>query len=270
MAQLAGLAMALESVPVDLWDTDIKLLASSQSALKAIAEPRQQSGQTYIKRIHRAAARAREQGVTIEAIWIPSKAECDTLQVAKTAAKQATNEDERNIREHLKAKSTIKKELQKGVVDYIPSSVGRFSRQMDAALPGKHTKTIYDACTAREARVLVQLRTGKTRLNSYLHKIGVAEKASCECGVKNETVEHFLFTYLRWRELREAMREHANGRYGDLFFFLGGRSAQTIEGRIVDPQPWKPSKATIKTTIKFAIKTGRLEQEPISLDTALQ
>ncbi len=51
-------------------------------------------------------------------------------------------------------------------------------KRVDAALPGKHTRQLYDRLAWREARVLAQLGTGMARLNAYLHRIKVASDRS--------------------------------------------------------------------------------------------
>ena len=49
--------------------------------------------------------------------------------------------------------------------------------------------------------MLIQARTGKIALRSYLHKIGTEESKFCECdGVEN--VHHVLLQCLKWAELR--------------------------------------------------------------------
>jgi len=63
---------------------------------------------------------------------------------------------------------------------------------MDTALPGKHTRELYNKLKRREASVLAQLRTGMTRLNGFLSRIGAAESDQSVCGHARETVEHFL------------------------------------------------------------------------------
>ena len=80
---------------------------------------------------------------------------------------------------------------------------------IDKALPGPYTKSIYDALTYKKAAILCQLRTGKSRLKSYLAKTGAAESELCECGRRPETARHFLFECSRWNELRTALREVA-------------------------------------------------------------
>ncbi|KAJ5215240.1 uncharacterized protein N7498_001647 [Penicillium cinerascens] len=42
----------------------------------------------------------------------------------------------------------------------LPENVGRHSRRVDTALPGKHTRQLYDRLSWKEASVLAQLRTG--------------------------------------------------------------------------------------------------------------
>ena len=75
--------------------------------------------------------------------------------------------------------------------------MGKFSKAMGTALPGKHTRDLYDKLKRREASVLAQLRTGITRLNGFLGRIGAVESNRCACGHARETVEHFLLRYVR-------------------------------------------------------------------------
>src|SRR5216117_2464483 len=84
----------------------------------------------------------------------------------------------------------------------LPPHVGRHSREVDVALPGKHTTKLYNQLKKDEASILAQLRTGATRLNSYLHKIGRAESDLCPCGSASETIEHFLFRCSLWNQQR--------------------------------------------------------------------
>jgi hypothetical protein len=49
----------------------------------------------------------------------------------------------------------------------IPGKVGKFSRRVDIVLLSKYTRLFYNALSWKEARVLVQFRTGMVRLNSY-------------------------------------------------------------------------------------------------------
>ncbi|RKL11211.1 hypothetical protein BFJ70_g16420 [Fusarium oxysporum] len=97
----------------------------------------------------------------------------------------------------------------------LPESVGGYSKRLDKALPGKHTRTLYDALKRRESNILVQLRAGMAQVNRYLHRIGAAETDTCDCG-QEETVDHFLFRCPRWDEQRERMRNINGEMMGNL------------------------------------------------------
>jgi hypothetical protein len=84
----------------------------------------------------------------------------------------------------------------------LPEDVGRHIKRVDAALPGKHTRQLYDGLSWNEATVLAQLRTGMARLNGYLYRINVAQTDQCACGQARETVEHFLFRCRKWTTQR--------------------------------------------------------------------
>jgi DNA-binding HxlR family transcriptional regulator len=71
--------------------------------------------------------------------------------------------------------------------------VGGYSKQLDKALPGKHTRILYDSLKRRESDILVQRRTGTAGVNKYLHRIGATKTDACDCGQEEEAVGHFLF-----------------------------------------------------------------------------
>jgi hypothetical protein len=134
----------------------------------------------------------------------------------------------------------------------LPDGVGKFSKAMDAALPGKHTRGLYDKLKRREACILAQLRTGMARLNGFLSRIGAAASDICACGQARETVEHFLFRCVRWTALREDMLQCTVARRGSLSFYLGGKAPS-------DPKEWSPDMKAVREAIKYAMATGRLD-----------
>ncbi|KAM4063286.1 endonuclease/exonuclease/phosphatase [Hirsutella rhossiliensis] len=139
-------------------------------------------------------------------------------------------------------------------VRQIPERVGKHSKRIDKALPGKHTRKMYDELTRKESEVLVQLRTGKSRLNGYLCKIGAEESDECTCGQSAETVEHFLFRCRRWTVQREIMLRYARGKMGNLSFFLGGKAES-------DDDKWQPDMGAVRATIQFALATKRFSMD---------
>lgn len=134
----------------------------------------------------------------------------------------------------------------------LPENVGRHTKRVDAALPGKHTRQLYDRLSWKEASVLAQLRTGMVRLNGYLYRINVAQTDQCACGQARETVEHFLFRCRKWTTHRTKMLQYTHTHRGNISFFLGGKSPS-------DDQNWTPNLEAVRASIRFAIATGRLD-----------
>jgi len=136
----------------------------------------------------------------------------------------------------------------------LPQGVGKFSKAIDTALPGKHTRVLYDNLKRREACVLAQLRTGMAKLNGFLSRIGAAESDLCACGHAKETVEHFLLRCIRWTALRDGLLQCTETRRGSLSFYLGGKVPS-------EPKEWMPDMKAVRATIKYAMATGRLERD---------
>ncbi|RKK26968.1 hypothetical protein BFJ66_g16877 [Fusarium oxysporum f. sp. cepae] len=255
MAELEAIAMVLRCMPHGLRHREVIMATRNRSALQAIAKPRQQSGQGTIREIYKHVERLEKGGNTIEMRWVSSTDESFTLGAkAKAEARKATDSGCRVTNPPKQARSTRLRVLltQRRQRMMLPEGVGGYSKRLDKALPGKHTRTLYDALKRRESDILVQLRTGMARVNRYLHRIGAAETDTCDCGQEEETVEHFLFRCPRWDEQREHMRNVDREMIGNLSFFLGGKTAE-------DGHRWSPNLGAVRAVIKFAISTGRLD-----------
>jgi hypothetical protein len=64
---------------------------------------------------------------------------------------------------------------------------------------------MYDDLSKRQASILVQLYTGITLLNGYLHNIKAVETNLYDCGKVVELREHFIFYYVRWSKQRKIL-----------------------------------------------------------------
>ncbi|KAG7145205.1 RNA-directed DNA polymerase mobile element jockey like protein [Verticillium longisporum] len=234
---------------------NIVILTRNKAATQAITKPRGQSGQADMERIYATVDRLREKGVTVSNGWIPTDAESELTRAAKRAAQCAADPEQPLKKEPYRAVSTTLAAARKAQGGHLslPADVGRYSKRIDTALPGRHTRWIYDGLSAAQASVLAQLRTGMTRLNTYLRKIGAALDVECACGQAAETVEHFLFRCLRWTSLRAEMQQVTRSKTGSLSFHLGGKAP-------TDPKDWKPNMAAVQATIKYAMATGRLNE----------
>ena len=254
-AELAAMAMTMKRLSQHLVGRQITIITSNQGALLATSQPRHQSGQSSIDEIYKVARTLRKGGNSISMIWIPSQESFKLSRRAKEAARQATEPGRTPHGQCQQARSTtINNAIAKEETRTLPDGVGKYSKEMDTALPGKHTRTLYDGLKRREASVLAQLRTGIARLNGYLHQIRALESDQCECGQARETVKHFLFRCTRWETHRTQMLVQTDTRRGNLSFYLGGKSPS-------DPEKWTPNMDAVRATIKFAIATGRLDVE---------
>lgn len=224
--------------------------------MKAVAQPKHQSGQVTIRKIYDTNHRLRQRHNNVHIIWVPTGADFKLAEKAKDAAQRATNGNQAPWKHPYRAKSTTinaaRKELKENKT--LPEGIGQYSKEMDMALPGKHTRTLYDSLRRGEANILAQLRTGMARLNGYLHRIGAAETDRCDCGTATETIKHFLFRCVKWEAHRTQMLRQTETRRGNLSFWLGGRG-------VSDPETWEPNMKAVRATIKYAIATGRLEKE---------
>lgn len=166
----------------------------------------------------------RREREAISLVWIPSHGDFDLSRRAEEATQRATEPGRLPEGQHRRAKSTVINGVRtKRESRMLLDGIGKYPREIDMALPGKHTRTLYDNLKRGEASVLAQLRTGMTRLNGYLHQIGVSESDIFICGQAMETVKHFLFRYTRWDEHRRELFAQTNTRRGNLSNHYSGR-----------------------------------------------
>jgi hypothetical protein len=250
--ELAAMARALSLLP-QLRFRRIAILTSNKAAVLSLRRPRQQSGQEHICRIYKSIRHLRREGNAVTVIWTPAHDENKLKKIAKEKAQKATGLEARVQTQRPGMKSTMLNaaRAKRGTTRSLPEKVGLHSKRVDTALPGKHTRRLYDRLPWREASVLAQLRTGMARLNSYLHRINAAPTDLCACGQARETVEHFLFRCTKWTALRTEMLQCTETHRSNISFYLGGKTP-------TDDKSWTPDLTAVRATIRFAIATGRL------------
>ena len=250
-------------------DKIVVVFCDNQAALRSLASPGQQSGQFMLRSIIEAVHLLRKHSeCMIEFHWVPAHAGVELNERANTQAREATEMDStpqqpriprlltaarRQTTTHNNGQkmSTTEKEI--------------FRRHIDQAIPGKHVRTLYDRLHKKDASILAQLRTGRCRLNHYLHRIGAVESAMCQCGRETETVRHFLFRCPRWRSIRNSSYLTSQPRWGDQSYWLGAWSDQRgPNGPLIDgeKEKWRPNVSAVKKIISFVKATGRLEWTP--------
>ncbi len=255
-AELAAMAHALQKLPRRKYHS-ITLWTRNKAAVLTLRNPRQQSGQEYICSVYESIKQLKKKCNKITVAWLPTGEDEELWTCAKATAKEATRPGTELQTPLPRVRSTTLNvaRAERGTTRSLPEKVGKLSKKVDTALPGKHTRKLYDQLTQKEASVLAQLRTGIARLNSYLFRIKAAPSDRCACGKARETVEHFLFRCRRWTTHRTEMLQCTEIHRGNISFYLGGKSRS-------DDKNWTPDIKAVRVTIRFAIATGRLDADP--------
>ncbi|KAJ5557924.1 hypothetical protein N7513_003510 [Penicillium frequentans] len=232
----------------------ITLLTSNKAATLTVRNPRQQSGQDFVGQLFKSMRRMRRNGNRIDIIWVPISEKNELLGLAKEQAKTATHENALIQMQVPRMKSTTLNlaHSQVNTGKSLPDHVGKHVKRVDTALPGKHTRQLYDRLSWKEASVLALIRTGMARLNGYLSQINVVETDQCACGQARKTVEHFLFRCRKWTAHRTRLLQCTDTHRSNISYFLGGKSPS-------DDQNWTPNTEAVRASIRFAIATGRLD-----------
>ncbi|KJZ69852.1 hypothetical protein HIM_10752 [Hirsutella minnesotensis 3608] len=139
-AGLEAIATALRCVPLGLRDRDLTVVTSNRSVLQVIGRPRQQSGQCTIREIYGSVEYLGKRGCRVRLRWVPAKNEEFTLgPLAKMQAKRATRDECSAEPATFQARSTTLRLLlnEHARVGQIPERVGKYSKRIDKALPGK-------------------------------------------------------------------------------------------------------------------------------------
>jgi hypothetical protein len=235
-AELEAIATALRCMPDGLQHRQLTVMTSSRSALQVIARPQQQSGQCTVQEIHRHAERLQKSGNIIKMLCVPAGDKDFPMgSEAKTEARRAARGRQRPEKPTYQARSTrmrlaiAQQQRQK----ILPDGVGKYAKRIDRALPGTHTRALYDGLKRREADMLSQLRTGMARINSYLHRIGAAE-----------TMDHFLFRCTKW----DTQRGETNHRMRKNVGLLGDANQKR---RTVHSQRTWPMRLVLPGVINF-------------------
>ena len=157
--------------------------------------------------------------------------------MAKTRTHKTTGPEGRvqNQRPGMKSTMLNAARAKRGTTRSLPEKVGMHSKRVDSALPGKHTRRLYDRLPWKEASVLAQVRTGMATLNSYLHRIDAAPTDLCDCGQARGTVEHILFRCTKWTAFQTEMLQCTETRTSNISFYLGGKI--TDERQILGSRP---------------------------------
>ncbi|KAF7164513.1 hypothetical protein CNMCM6106_001031 [Aspergillus hiratsukae] len=211
------------------------ILSDSMSALQAIANSGNKSGQRIIQAILQSARELTARGIPLRLQWVPGHCDDPGNDTADRLAKEAVGPDKGHPFQHLlsREKGFICRKIQKEwEQEWKTSKKGGHLRRIDTALPSIHTRRMYGSLPRNRAYLLTQLRTGHSWLATHGKRHRFREDDKCECGAK-ETVVHVLVDCPKLKELRQELRRKVGNAFNNIADMLGG-GPQGKEGELKD------------------------------------
>ena len=232
--------------------TGCRIFTDSQPAIKSIAKPRRQSGQSIIKRIldEIEELQRTKSAYTLSFEWVPGHVGIEGNEKADEAAKKAATQTDpsesgpwqmtlKSARANA-IHQAIKKECNKEWANGRKTATKL--RQVTKTTNVKPSAHIYETLGNKRKNIatIARLRTGHCSLNHYLHRFNIIEDPTCACGDAQETVTHFLLVC----SLHEREQDKLRRKVG-----IGGMRVERLLG---DPR-------RIKHTIEFIERVGRFD-----------
>ncbi|KAJ5876421.1 reverse transcriptase [Penicillium soppii] len=200
------------------------ILCDSKSALQAIQNARNKSGQRIVHATLYAATEVQTIPITLRLQWMPGHCENAGNDLADRLAKEAAQPGKTHPFRPLLSRenASIRDKIQaQWGQEWKSNTKGSHLRKIDDTLPARYTRKLYGNLPRNRAYLLTQLRTGHNWLSSYRKKIGYSDDDRCGCGAE-ETVTHVLMECPRLREPREELRRQVEDALNSVSSLLGG------------------------------------------------
>jgi ribonuclease HI len=213
------------------------ILSDSMSALQAISNTRNKSGQRIIQAITQSATELKTRGIPLRLQWVPGHCGDPGNETADRLAKEAVGPEKKHPFQHLlsRERGFIRKRIQtEWENEWKTSKKGGHLRRIDEGLPSIRTRRLYGSLPRNRAYLLIQLRTGHSWLATHAKRHKFREDDKCECGAA-ETVVHVLIDCPSLRDLRQKLRKRIGTAFNNISDMLGGGS-QGKKGKQDDMQ----------------------------------
>jgi hypothetical protein len=220
---------------------EIAINVASKSAIRAVENPGNSSGQHLVKFIIIFIEKLRSKGVEVELHWVPAHIGIDGNESADIAAKQATGwRPKKNKRGKLveydskhtakpamlarplknAQKSTLAKDAHKQwTKHWKENDKGRGLYALQPT-PSKAVLKLHVGLPKDLGSLAVQMRTGKIGLRLFLHRRRVPgiDPERCQCRQGPQTVAYILFTCRKFTDLRRGLwkEEMKRAMWGEL------------------------------------------------------
>jgi len=248
ISEITALRLAAEELCGNHQITECHIYTDSQAAIKAINNPRRQSGQQITKEVLDCIDEATRThpSLQITIIWIPSHSEIEgNEQVDREAKKAALLPEISTPIKHKPMKSARTRMIKELAAktwknEWNSTKTARRLHRITKRRGVKSGPKLYNEILNRNTvATIAQLRTGHCGLNYHLHRLGNTASPYCECGSGKETVEHYLLECRNYNEQRKTMREKI--RKGRL----------TVEKLLGDPRTLNITMEYIRSTKRF-------------------
>ncbi|XP_024085694.1 uncharacterized protein LOC106673621 [Cimex lectularius] len=223
-------------VPTTSQQEPATILCDNMSALQAIRNPRNKSGQRIIHANLQAASELRTRGIPLRLQWIPGHCDDPGNDAADELAKMAVGSNKMHPFNRLvsQERAGIRKQiLKEWEQEWKTSTKGSHLRRIDSKLPAIRTRRLYGPLPRNRAYLLTQLRAGHCWLAPYGKLHGHREDDKCECGAK-ETVNHVILDCPKLRTPRRTLREEVGEVFGDIPAMLGGKGETSHVRAVLD------------------------------------
>ena len=230
------------------------ILCDSKSALQAIQNPGNKSGQAIIRAIVHAASELQAQGTALRLQWIPGHCDNPGNDAADRLAKAAAGPGKTHpfrpplTREKAFICNNIRAQWKR---EWKSSTKGAHLRKIDGNLPKIYTRRLYGALPRNRTYLLTQLRTGHNWLSTYAKAHRFRDDDHCVCGAQ-ETVTHVLVDCPELRELRRQLRNKVGDAFNSVSSLLGGSK----EGERGNPDSVSRAR-TVEAVLDFAEASQR-------------
>jgi ribonuclease HI len=218
----------------------VTILSDSKSAIQAIKNPRNTSGQRVVEAINQSAYELDSRGIPLRLQWIPGHCDDPGNDAADRLAKAAVGPTKTHpfCRPVSREKAAIRRQILKEWEDeWKTSNKGTHLRRIDTKLPAIRSRRLYQSLPRNRAYLLTQLRTGHSWLATHGKALRHREDDKCECGAK-ETVVHILIDCPRLTTERQRLRKEAGDAFGNVSLMLGakgqGITSSSAQGGILD------------------------------------
>jgi ribonuclease HI len=212
------------------------ILCDNASALQAIRNPRNKSGQRIIYAILQAAAELKARGIPLRLQWIPGHSDNPGNDAADKLAKEAVGPDKMHpfCRLASQERTAIRKNIHREwEQEWRTSKKAGHLRRIDAELPARRTRRLYDSLPRNRAYLLTQLRGAHCWLAPHGKLHGFRDDDKCECGAK-ETVAHVILDCPKLRIARPTLRRETGEAFGDISAMLGGNRETSHVKAVLD------------------------------------